>query len=185
MNQWINDEKRFEYHIYELQFCARKLTGTVDCVFIRKGRCFDTHNVLIHGEKGKLSILIKPSDGLSIPSLPNMKTRRQWFIALPQKYDIHQFVYRIIQAPSCSVRPLAVKPVKTFFDISPVEMNKIKKTHRKNVKFLLQTLTLDVKRGNIRFQDAATRYTVCTGCDINTSLRYFSFVYFERLSSGV
>ncbi|MDI0644028.1 hypothetical protein NEP34_26615, partial [Escherichia coli] len=99
---------------------------------------------------------------------------------LPPEYNTHQFIYRIIQEPSCSVWPLTVKPVKIFFNISPAERNKIKKIHRKNVKFLLQTLTLDVTRGDTRFQDAATRYTAYTGCDINTSLRYFSRVYLER-----
>ncbi|HAH3233742.1 TPA: hypothetical protein GF142_21530 [Escherichia coli] len=180
MNERINDKKIFEYHICKLQFCARKLTGDIDCVFIREGRDFNSHNILIHGRKGKLSILIKAADELSIPSSLNMKTRRQWFITLPPEYNTHQFIYRIIQEPSCSVWPLTVKPVKTFFNISPAERNKIKKIHRKNVKFLLQALTLDVTQGNVRFQDAATRYTACTGCDINTSLRYFSRVYLER-----
>ena len=180
MNERINDKRRFEYHIHKLQFCARKLTGDIDCVFIREGIDFNSHNILIHGRKGKLSILIKPADELSIPSSLNMKTRRQWFITLPPEYNTHQFIYRIIQEPSCSVWPLTVKPVKIFFNISPAERYKIEKIHRKNVKFLLQALTLDVTRGNARFQDAATRYTACTGCDINTSLRYFSRVYLER-----
>src|SRR5699024_2459279 len=144
MNERINDKRRFEYHICKLQFCARKLTGDIDCVFIREGRDFNSHKILIHGRKGKLSILIKAADELSIPSSLSMKTRRQWFITLPPEYNTHQFIYRIIQEPSCSVWPLTVKPVKIFFNISPAERYKIEKIHRKNVKFLLQALTLDV-----------------------------------------
>lgn len=72
MNERINDKRRFEYHICKLQFCARKLTGDIDCVFIREGRDFNSHKILIHGRKGKLSILIKAADELSIPSSLSM-----------------------------------------------------------------------------------------------------------------
>ncbi|EOV0291723.1 hypothetical protein ACOIPX_005321, partial [Salmonella enterica] len=105
-------------------------------------------------------------------------------IDIPQEYDITQFINIIIQSPPGSVSPQFIKPIKTFFGISPEEERRINIKYRKNVRFLLLALTREVQQEKSDAHEAATRFSIRTGCDIKSALRYFHRVYFDSLYYG-
>ncbi|EAO8183409.1 hypothetical protein AHV57_22295 [Salmonella enterica] len=181
MNELIHEKRTYDYHIHGLRFNIKKLTGDIHSLHIWKGNKPQTHNILIRGTEGKLSITIQSAYKFTIPSLENRRNRRQWFITIPQEYDITQFIYRIIQSPPGSASPQFIKPLKTFFGLSPEEERRENIKYRKNVKFLFLAFTRDVVQEKSDAYEAATQFSLCTGCDIKSARRYFSHVYFDSL----
>ncbi|EDX1780719.1 hypothetical protein BZZ73_004083 [Salmonella enterica subsp. enterica serovar Saintpaul] len=125
MNELIHEKRKYNYHSSALSFHINRLTGEINSVHIWKGSKSQTYNILIRGTEGKLSVTTHSTCKFTVPTSENIRKRRQWFIDIPQEYDIPQFINLIIQSPPGAVSPQFIKPVKTFFGISPEEERRI------------------------------------------------------------
>lgn len=114
MNELIHEKSKYNYHTSALRFHINRLTGDINSVHIWKGSKSQTYNILIRGTEGKLSVTIHLTCKFTVPTSENIRKRRQWFIDIPQEYDITQFIKIIIQSPPGSVSPQFIKPIKTF-----------------------------------------------------------------------